>query len=584
MPADHSASGSRSQPEIAEPADANALSPGTKIGEFEITSLIGAGGFGIVYLAYDHSLHRNVAIKEYMPSAFAARRSDTTVAVKSSRYDDTFKAGLRSFINEARLLAKFDHPSLVKVYRFWEANGTGYMVMPYYEGVTLKRALAERQHRPDEEWLKNLLAQLLDALEVLHRAQCFHRDIAPDNILILDDGRPLLLDFGAARRVIGDMTQALTVMLKPGYAPLEQYAESPSMKQGAWTDLYALAAVMYYAVTGQAPTPSVGRVMSDTLVPITDAGSGRYSEAFLRGIDSALAVRPENRPQNVAEFRRLLELDGRTGTDSESRAKPPLPLDPGERRARYRRWFMLAIGIAAVFVAISGGLFFWSSLQTRHIAAKAGVEADQAQPPATQTPSVEVASVPQKPGNAETPIPVPLPPVEKPLDAIAVLQEIYRGGDPQHEVTVAIENSRVRIGKDGLQFSITSSVAGYLYVFVVGTKSDFYLLFPNSVDTDNSIPAGKALIVPRRMQLNANGPPGINHFVAIVSASRRDFAVLGGRKTGMFEEFPPEALATLAKSTQGRGPPFAGQVTCPGQAQCSEVYGAVEFSIEEIGP
>src|SRR5207249_483616 len=157
---------------------------GTILGEFEIKSLIGAGGFGIVYLAYDHSLHRNVAIKEYMPSAFARRMGGTTVAVKSNRHTETFTAGLRSFINEARLLAKFDHPSLVKVYRFWEAHGTGYMVMPFYEGVTLKQALSERTAPPDEAWLRNLLTPLLEALDVLHQAQCFHRDIAPDNILL----------------------------------------------------------------------------------------------------------------------------------------------------------------------------------------------------------------------------------------------------------------------------------------------------------------------------------------------------------------------------------------------------------------
>src|SRR5207253_244065 len=163
----------------------------------------------------------------------------------------------------------------------------------------------------DEAWLRDLLTPLLEALDVLHQAQCFHRDIAPDNILLLNDGGPLLLDFGAARRVIGDMTQALTVMLKPGYAPLEQYAEAPSMKQGAWTDLYALAAVIYYAITGRAPIPSVARVMSDSLVPIADIAGGRYSAGFLRAIDAALSVRPEARPQNIVEFRRLLEIDTR---------------------------------------------------------------------------------------------------------------------------------------------------------------------------------------------------------------------------------------------------------------------------------
>src|SRR5262245_64732153 len=133
------------------------------------------------------------------------------------------------------MLAQSDHPSLVKVYRFWEANGTAYMVMPFYQGITLKEALRREKAPPDEVRLKQLLAQLLDALEVIHRTQALHRDIAPDNILILPDGNPVLLDFGAARRVITDRTQTLTAILKPGYAPVEQYGESPSLKQGPWT-------------------------------------------------------------------------------------------------------------------------------------------------------------------------------------------------------------------------------------------------------------------------------------------------------------------------------------------------------------
>lgn len=289
----------------------NALPIGTALGEFKITGLIGAGGFGIVYLAYDHSLQRRVALKEYMPAGLAARKSGVTVA-KSKQHVETFQAGLRSFINEARLLAQFDHPSLVKVHRFWEANGTAYMVMPFYEGSTLKETLQQRSEPPTESWLKQLLGHLLDALEIIHKENCFHRDIAPDNILILKDGRPLLLDFGAARRVISDMTQNLTVILKPGYAPIEQYAEMNSMQQGAWTDIYALAAVIYFAVTGKTPVPAVARIISDSMVPLSEAVRGqtqsRYSAAFLHGIDKALAVKPEERPQDVATFRMLLGL------------------------------------------------------------------------------------------------------------------------------------------------------------------------------------------------------------------------------------------------------------------------------------
>ena len=294
------------------------LPDGTRVGEVEINGLIGEGGFGIVYLATDHSLQRQVAVKEYMPSSLAARTGEGfDVSVKSERHRETFQAGLKSFVNEARLLARFDHPSLVKVYRFWEANGTAYMMMPFYEGPTLKRALADLGHAPDEALLRSWLRPLLDALDVIHASSCYHRDIAPDNILLTATG-PLLLDFGAARRVIGDMTHALTVVLKPGYAPIEQYGESAKMAQGAWTDLYALASVVHYAITGSAPMTSVERLMGDNLEPLSVKAAGRYSTGFLKAIDAALAVRPQERPQSVWQFRALLEAGSPT-----TLAQPP---------------------------------------------------------------------------------------------------------------------------------------------------------------------------------------------------------------------------------------------------------------------
>jgi serine/threonine protein kinase len=286
----------------------NVLPVGTHLGEFEIKGLIGEGGFGIVYLAYDHSLERQVALKEYMPSGLATRTTKMAVSVRSQKKMDTFTAGLKSFINEARMLAQFDSPALVKVHSFWEGNGTAYMVMPYYEGMTLKQALQTHKIQPTEGWIRMLLADLCDAIDILHRAHCLHRDIAPDNILLLKDGRPLLLDFGAARRVIGDLTQCFTAILKPGFAPIEQYADIAGLRQGAWTDIYALAAVVYYLITGKAPPPSVARMVHDELVPAREAGKGRYSEAFLATIDKALAVRPEQRFHSIDELRRAFNI------------------------------------------------------------------------------------------------------------------------------------------------------------------------------------------------------------------------------------------------------------------------------------
>jgi formylglycine-generating enzyme required for sulfatase activity len=288
----------------------NALPPGTRLGEFEIVHVIGQGGFGIVYFAKDHSLGRDVALKEYMPVAFAGRQGNTQVTMLSEHYAETFQIGLHSFVNEAQLLAQFDHPGLVKVYRFWEANGTGYMAMPFYNAPTLKQMLREDKARlSSEAWIKNMLRHVLDALQVLHDKKCYHRDIAPDNILMLGFDHPLLLDFGAARRVIGDMTQALTVILKPGYAPIEQYGDVPNMTQGPWTDLYALASVVYFIMTDKVPVPALSRLVYDTMVPLAVSEAGRFSAEFLAAIDVALAVRPEQRPQNVGDFRALLGFE-----------------------------------------------------------------------------------------------------------------------------------------------------------------------------------------------------------------------------------------------------------------------------------
>jgi len=283
------------------------LPEGTRLGEFELIRVIGEGGFGIVYLAWDHSLERRVALKEYMPATLASRADGTTVSPRSERHRDTFEAGLRSFVNEARLLARFDHAALIKVYRFWEAHGTACMVMPFYEAGTLQAAVRAMPHPPDEAWLRRLLTPLCDALAMLHAAHCYHRDIAPDNILLLPPAdRPLLLDFGAARRVIGGMTHSLTTILKPGYAPIEQYAEVPGLRQGPATDVYALAATVHWIITGHTPPPAVARMLDDAYEPLEVTAAGRYSPEFLRAIDRALVVRPELRTPHIEAFRKDL--------------------------------------------------------------------------------------------------------------------------------------------------------------------------------------------------------------------------------------------------------------------------------------
>jgi Protein kinase domain len=285
----------------------DALPPGTRFGEFEILRVLGVGGFGIVYLTQDHSLERQVALKEYMPAALASRGAGPMITVRSASFAETYAIGLRSFVNEARLLARFDHASLVKVYRFWEDNATAYMVMPYLQGITLRDARKAMSHAPDEAWVLGVIHPLLDALELLHHEGVYHRDIAPDNVLLPPVGAPILLDFGAARHVISDRTQSLTAILKPSYAPIEQYAEMTQMRQGPWTDLYALGAVMHFLLFGVPPAPATARAMQDDPEPVEQRVVPGVSQRLLDAVGWALRVRPLERPQSVAELRAALK-------------------------------------------------------------------------------------------------------------------------------------------------------------------------------------------------------------------------------------------------------------------------------------
>jgi Protein kinase domain len=304
---------SNDPPSLAKPSvassgtDHDALPPGTRFGEFEIIRVLGVGGFGIVYLARDHSLEREVALKEYMPASLAARGAGPQITIRSSSFAETYAIGLRSFVNEARLLARFDHPSLVKVYRFWEDNATAYMVMPFLQGTTLRDTRRSMPHPPDEAWVRSVISPILSALELLHREGVYHRDIAPDNILLPREGPPVLLDFGAARRVISDRTQSLTAILKPSYAPIEQYAEMTQLRQGPWTDLYALGAVVHYLLFGTPPAPATARAVQDDADALEERVVPGVSPRFLEAMAWMLAVRPSQRPQSGEQLRAVLD-------------------------------------------------------------------------------------------------------------------------------------------------------------------------------------------------------------------------------------------------------------------------------------
>jgi serine/threonine protein kinase len=285
------------------PEVANALPRGYALHEYRIESVLGAGGFGLTYLATDSNLSLKVALKEYLPTDFAARGEDSTVQPKSQDSTESFQWGLQRFMAEAKTLASFRHPNIVRVMRFFEANHTGYMVMEFVEGMPLTDWIGPRRPLPQQAF-RALVEPLLEGLEVIHKAGFLHRDIKPANIFMREDGSPVLLDFGSARELKGG-NQELTAVVTPGYAPLEQYHTQG--RQGAWSDLYAFGGVMYWMLTGNKPVEAAARVRQDIMVPAATAGAGRgYTPEFLAAVDWALKPNDEERPQSVAEFRRRL--------------------------------------------------------------------------------------------------------------------------------------------------------------------------------------------------------------------------------------------------------------------------------------
>ncbi|WP_072395330.1 serine/threonine-protein kinase [Hyphomicrobium sp. CS1GBMeth3] len=283
-----------------------ALKNGTElVGDYRIERVLGAGGFGITYLADENALDRKVTIKEYFPSDFAARTSTADAAPRSQDCASDYRWGLDRFIEEAQTLARFSHPNIVRVYRYFKANNTAYMVLHFEEGQSLKSWLKGLGRAPRQKELDAIVAPLLDALELIHKQDFLHRDIAPDNIIIRKDGSPVLIDFGSARGEILAHSKTVSALVKPGYSPYEQYAET-SRQQGPWTDIYALAATLYHAVTGKRPADSPSRMVKEELVPARDAALSSYRVGFLKAIDDALTLQIEARPQSIAAWRGAL--------------------------------------------------------------------------------------------------------------------------------------------------------------------------------------------------------------------------------------------------------------------------------------
>jgi len=355
-----------------------ALVPGSRVGRYEIEAVLGQGGFGITYRARDAQLDRMVAIKEYLPAALAVRQDGASVLPRSTEVAEVFDWGRQRFVEEGRTLASLhDVASIVQVFDFLEENGTGYMVMALVQGETLEKRIAAAGSLGPRE-IDGILWPLLDGLEKVHQAGFLHRDIKPANVLLDEDGRPILIDFGASRASLADRTATMTAIFTPGYAAAEQFS---SARQGPWTDIYGMAATLYHAIAGTPPPSAVDRLLQDDLVPLVQRSPEGFSRTLLSGIDAGLSLHAEERPQTIADWRRLLRTDvdeaaptvvmNTAGTRTVAKPvarsvttpTPPTPPSPptelavGGRRGGLWKWLALASGVP-ILLAVGDYAFY----------------------------------------------------------------------------------------------------------------------------------------------------------------------------------------------------------------------------------
>ena len=315
-------------------------------GKYLIGKAIGEGGFGITYIGMDLELEARVAIKEYYPQGAAARdnrTNDGTVRSYSENTRTFFEEGREKFINEARTIARFrELPEIVGVIEFFRENQTAYIVMEYLDGQTLKQYLKTNGGKIPADELLRMMKPLISSLGKVHSQGLIHRDISPDNIMLMQDGSIKILDFGGARDFVSQNGKSLSVMVKHGYAPEEQYRSHGD--QGPWTDVYALCATMYRCITGKIPPEALDRLYQDELKPISSFGVNcpKYiEEAIIKG----LSVRKDGRYQSMEEL-----------YDALYKGKPPKPPEPPKPKNNKTKLIIAAAATAAIGIAVIAGV------------------------------------------------------------------------------------------------------------------------------------------------------------------------------------------------------------------------------------
>jgi serine/threonine protein kinase len=444
-----------------------ALPLGTMLGDYRLDAVIGHGGFGITYRAFDSQLAKVVAIKEYLPIEFAVRQAGKVVP-RGARFAEDFAWGRERFLDEARALARFRHPHIVPVLRFLVANGTAYTVMEFEDGRSLGELLREtgRPLPPDE--VRRLAEGLLLGLAAVHAQGFLHRDIKPSNIIIRRDGVPILIDFGAARQAMGNRTRTLTSVLTPQYAPIEQFAAEG--KQGPWSDIYSAAAVLHHALTGAPPPEAVGRVGKDSYRPLAETQAGAYDKTFLAAIDAALAFAPEQRPQSVAQWSRLFGASLPPAHDAPTQRMDVAPAAVGAtprlsgvsrevpELVAHRRSVLPWVLITLVLIA--GAAVWRYQTVLRDLLAPAPPVVEASAPPAPESAPTPAPTVLPPPSTTPMPSPPAVSPAQKALEepakragseARAVFERAKEAADAARTMAGEARIARARAERAGLE-------------------------------------------------------------------------------------------------------------------------------------
>lgn len=360
------------------------------------------GGFGITYLGWDVNLERKVAIKEYLPKKLAERGDDgVTVVVSDPQNADRYEFGRQEFLAEARTVARFDHPNVVRVRNFFRANDSAYLVMDYYSGVSLADHLQQNDNRIAVATAIGIIRPILAGLQLIHDNGYLHRDVKPANIYLATMGRPILLDFGAARLATSQHGRADSVVLTDGYAPLEQYQRGG--KQGPWTDVYGTAATLYRLISGEIPPIAMDRIGAQELTALTDVPD--VPRQLITALQHAMAVHVDERTSSARQF--ASDLEAVLSEESSSRrslvevAPEPTPKSPAtvasvatamSRRSGFRFWPQTLLLASVVLLS----WFLWpaasappalrietATAPAAHWASQAAAAATPAQPPST---------------------------------------------------------------------------------------------------------------------------------------------------------------------------------------------------------